>query len=670
MWLPTSIVRVALLFALVTFSHTATSHGQAVKQLTAEQLAEEWDRLGRRQQPFEISKANEFDLSGPKPVKMVVSADASTLLVLDEEGGLVFWDLTSGVQLKRVVPEQASAEAAIDLSDNGKEALVGFPSGLIQIYMTDREKPRVQFDAYKTPLTMVQFSADQGSLIAVDKFGKTWEVDMKGQSKGFRPGPSEDTPVDTLVAAGGQKDTWWKITIDEDKVGDVYFDGEEESENNLELEPPTRVDSSGDRMLLLSDKQLAWVDLRKTDMEEFEAKFSQISLDSPIYDAKLVPREPLMWTVSQDQLQLRDIYFGQVKKSMPLPTDLDPQHTHACPIGNALVTVTPEGHVTRWMMYMTPDGSMKPLLTSLSFAFRNQRFDAFEALAAKWNGRTKHFENDAHETSYTYLMRVVQRYALSVQDQDVKKYANIETWIRNHPENCKFMRIALFRLYLADGYKARGQGFANSVTEDGWKVFYANMEKSWEVLEPLFDQKDVPAEGYTSAIIAGKNLQWDRDVINQYLRQAFEKYPTYHRTFTEEAVARLPRWGGEPGETEYLARFTADKIGGKQGDILYAQIAQHVSRFVGWDNIDIETGFKRERILNGLLAIMETSENQKTINLGLYLGVKWDNEEVGMAATTRLVDLMSQTRDVPAGSKETIAKQLYERAKQDQSSDE
>lgn len=665
MRLPCSFVCFVLAFNALLFATTATSHAQvAVVQPTAEELATEWDRLGRRQRPFQINKVNEFDLTGPPAAKTAISYDANTLLVLDQEGALVFWDLRTGKQINRIIPDQASADAVIDINANGTDAIVGFPSGLIQLYKPERTKPLIQFDAFKTPLTMVRYSANQAGIIAVDKFGKSWEVNLKGQSKGFQKGPSEDTPIQSLVAAGGPKGTWWKIMIDQDnQVSDVYFDGEKQTENNLELEAPTKIDASEDRFVLLSPKQLSWVVLEDRGTQEFEAKFSQVKLKAPLYDARLGYMQRFIWALSDDKLELRSMSFGQVQKSMDLPDDLPPEHTHIRPGGDALVTITPQGHVTRWAAYVEADDSIETLLISLGSAYQQGRFDAYEAIAEKWNGRIDDFENDSHETPYTFLMRAVQRRAIGRPGEQVKTYPDIEAWIENNPDNCKFMRIALFRLYLADGYRARGEGFANTVTEEGWKTFYANMEKSWEVIEPIFDQKDAPAEAYTCAVIAGKNLQWDRDIINQYLRLTFEKYPTYHRTFTEEAVARLPRWGGKPGETEYLARFTADKIGGIEGDMLYAKIAQNVSRYLGWDNMDVEARFSRERVLKGLLALAKLNDNNETINLTLYLAGKWEDEETGLAAANREIDLLEMRMNQPIKDREEMAKRSYEHAR-------
>lgn len=656
----------ALLAGLLALSVPASLLGQpAAQQPTAEELAELWDRLAHRERPLQISKANQFDLTGPAASKTAIAKKGGTLLVLDQEGALVFWNLKTGEQTARIVPQQATPDAVIDISYNGRTAVVGFPSGLIQVYVVTRDKPAIEYDAFKTPVTMVQFSSDQDRVIAVDQFGKSFEVDVKGRSKGFQFGPDEETPIQSFVAAGGREQTWWKIYVDDDnQVSDIFFDGQQKLENNLKLEPPHRIESSDDRFLLVGPKQLAWSILVYKAESKFEAKFSKVNLDAPLHDAALVYRKPRMWALSDEQLELRSLTFGRVDKSVKLPADLPAEHTRLIPNDEAMVTLTPDGHVTRWNAYVDAGSSLNDLVVSMSNETVRQRFDALEIIAKKWNDRTDHFEDKEHETPYSFLMSTVQRVAPQLPGHQEKPYQAMHDWIANNPDNCQFTRIALFRLYLADGYRARGQGYAKSVTEEGWKTFYENMVKSWEVAEPLFDQEYIPAEAYTCAIIAGKNLQWDREVINQYLRQAFEKYPTYHRTFTEEAVARLPRWGGKPGETEYLARFTADKLGGVEGDILYAQLAQHVSRFVGWDNIDIETRFSRERIMKGMLAMTKSTQNKLTTKQTLQLAVKWEDEEAGLTAAGRLVELMESTHDKPQQVKQELIEKLYEQAKQ------
>ncbi|RCS46467.1 hypothetical protein DTL42_16040 [Bremerella cremea] len=634
--------RLACLFVLLASGISAFAQDQPQPpKPPAEKLVESWAKLAHRKRPPQIHKANEFDLSGPAVSKTSISKDGSTLLVLDTEGALVTWNLKTGEQIARILPEQASPDSEITISDNGNSVVIGYPSGLIEVYVPPKTKPLIRYDAFKTPIAMVRLSADQNRVIAIDQFGKSFEVDAFGKSKGFDPGPTEDTVVQSLIAAGGRQEPWWKVHVGpENKVTDVYYDGHERSENHLELEPPQFIDSANDNFMVGGPHQLAWVILYYKGEDKYEPTFKQIDIAETLYDAALVDYNNWIWTLTDKRLEVRETSFGRPAKFVELPAELPPEHTQILPNGETLVTITPEGHVTRWDAYLDTTSGISRLSVSVSNESFRQRFDALEMIAQQWNGRVDHFEDKEHETPYTFLMRSVQAIAprLKGSDED-QPYPSLHKWIEENPDNSQFMRIVLFRLYLADGYRIRGGGYANSVPEDAWEAFYDNMEKSWEVVAPVFDQQDVPAEAYTCAIIAGKNLQWEREEVNKYLRQAFEKYPNYHRTFAEEAVARLPRWGGRPGETGYLARFTADKLGGVEGDIMYARIAQHVSRFVSWDDIDTETDFSRERIMKGMLAITETTEDAFAINQTLLLAAKWEDEESGLKAAKRLVEL-------------------------------
>lgn len=635
-------------------------------QPPAEELVASWEKLAHRKRPYQINKANEFDLSGPAAAKTAISKDGGTLLVLDTEGALVTWNLATGEQIARVLPEQASPESAIAISNNGKLAVVGFPSGLIEVYVPPKTKPAIRYDAFKTPIAMLAFSADQDRIIAVDQFGKSFEVDGKGKSKGFHPGPTKDTAVQSFVAAGAKQESWWKIHVDqENKVTDIYFNGHQRSENNIELEPPHLIDSANDNFLVASPHQLAWAILTYKGKKKYEPDFKKTEITDTLYDAAFVEHHLWMWTLTDKRLEARDVAVGRAARFVELPADLLPEHTKIFPNADTLVTITPEGHVTRWNAYIDIASSVSQLSASISNEAYRHRFDALEMIAKKWNGQVDHFEDKEHETPYTFLMQSVQQVAGRMKGNDEEQaYPDLHKWIEENPDNCQFMRIALFRLYLADGYRIRGSGYANSVPEEAWAAFYDNMEKSWEVLAPIFDDKEVPAEAYTSAIIAGKNLQWERDEINKYLRQAFEKYPNYHRTFAEEAVARLPRWGGRPGETGYLARFTADKLEGVEGDIMYARIAQHVSRFVGWDDIDTETDFSRERIMKGMLAITETTADAYTINQTLLLAAKWEDEEAGLKAAKRLIELDQKPSSQIWPNKYDLIDKVYIQARQ------
>jgi len=49
------------------------------------------------------------------------------------------------------------------------------------------------------------------------------------------------------------------------------------------------------------------------------------------------------------------------------------------------------------------------------------------------------------------------------------------------------------------------------------------------------------------------------------------------------ATYALPRWYGKPGDWERLTRESSDRLGGKDGDIVYYMVASHVYRTSGKD---------------------------------------------------------------------------------------
>lgn len=65
----------------------------------------------------------------------------------------------------------------------------------------------------------------------------------------------------------------------------------------------------------------------------------------------------------------------------------------------------------------------------------------------------------------------------------------------------------------------------------------------------------------------------------------------------------LPKWSGEPGETELFVQQVADRIGGEKGDILYFQVAEYVlcgcqnNPNLSWDRI--KRGFEASEKQNG-----------------------------------------------------------------------
>ena len=93
--------------------------------------------------------------------------------------------------------------------------------------------------------------------------------------------------------------------------------------------------------------------------------------------------------------------------------------------------------------------------------------------------------------------------------------------------------------------------------------------------------------------------------------------PPYHSMWTTQSTSLLPRWGGYLGASANMSAKVADKIGGHEGDILYAQIARSKYSFYTWPTLFEEAEFDKNRVMRGLIGICERSPNLYAANQAL-----------------------------------------------------
>lgn len=160
------------------------------------------------------------------------------------------------------------------------------------------------------------------------------------------------------------------------------------------------------------------------------------------------------------------------------------------------------------------------------------------------------------------------------------------------------------------------------------------MQESWETIEPILEKENVPPEVYVQVVLVARYQQWDRERLEPYIERAMKEAPNYHRIWSQEGASRLPRWGGSPGETEALAAKVADQIGGKEGDILYAEVARLVYIYFQWKGLFEEAGFDQERTMRGMVAICERAPDTYAENQALQLAREIDDHAAGQKIAT------------------------------------
>jgi len=165
--------------------------------------------------------------------------------------------------------------------------------------------------------------------------------------------------------------------------------------------------------------------------------------------------------------------------------------------------------------------------------------------------------------------------------------ATLADWRRQFPESVapSLFEAALFRNW---AWSARGEGYANSVTNEGWAAYAFRTEMaaaSLREIEPRAAQSPI---WYSLSIV----VALDRSIPAEQIRAIFDRgvarYPDYLPLYTAMLRTLTPRWGGS---IEGIDRFINDVHGRTQerlGFEMYARLYWMLAAMEG-DDTDLFT---------------------------------------------------------------------------------
>jgi hypothetical protein len=180
--------------------------------------------------------------------------------------------------------------------------------------------------------------------------------------------------------------------------------------------------------------------------------------------------------------------------------------------------------------------------------------------------------------------------------------ARLQRWVTQRPDSIT-ARVALAAAQLQYAWRARGGGYADKVTEDGWRDFQKRAEAAAKI---LMDASALPAkcpEWYLAMQLTARALGQSKEVQTAIFEKAIAFEPDYQYFYRTQAEMLMPKWEGEEGEMAAFAAQAADRIGGKKGDMIYYQIAAVLN--CGCDNDRKLNGMSWPRIKRGYVAVEE-----------------------------------------------------------------
>jgi len=271
--------------------------------------------------------------------------------------------------------------------------------------------------------------------------------------------------------------------------------------------------------------------------------------------------------------------------------------------------------------------------------FNESAYSELDTIAARVQSQRLRFRGGAWQLHVFYS---VISYPGSLTATDVEyqaQIAKLKQWAKDHPDS-PTPRIALAHAYLRFAWKARGSGLANTVTPEGWALFGKRVQSARQVLEDAAKQSVNSPEWYRAMQTVALAQGWPRSQVDILANQALDHEPGYYYVAIAQANFLLPKWYGQPGETERYAEQVSDRTGGDDGNIEYFLIVAAINcchktqaPALSWSRV--KQGFaaldkqygttSRERNVMAWLAL-RAGDNDTAQQLFARIGNDWSEE--------------------------------------------
>jgi hypothetical protein len=178
----------------------------------------------------------------------------------------------------------------------------------------------------------------------------------------------------------------------------------------------------------------------------------------------------------------------------------------------------------------------------------------------------------------------------------------LNAWIAARPQSIT-PRVALAGVYLKYAWAARGAGYAETVTPEGWRLFAERAAQAKRVLDDAANITPMCPEWYEKMQTVALAQDWDKARAAALFEQAIRFEPDYLYFYKSHALYLLPKWDGDESDGATFAQQSADRLGGREGDYIYFQIGMVVlsaksgEHGAGLDWARLQRGYQAEREL-------------------------------------------------------------------------
>jgi len=194
--------------------------------------------------------------------------------------------------------------------------------------------------------------------------------------------------------------------------------------------------------------------------------------------------------------------------------------------------------------------------------------DMLDRSVSAWNIPTCVFDDGRPKLS-------VLKYGYSrifTNQTDWSKSLDRINYLKKRFPNKPFVALAEAQYWAEYAWNARGQGYASSVTREGWKLFHERLEKAEKV---LIDTKSYSSElptWYDQMILVQSALGRSEEDRDKTFIEGTKRYKTFYSTYFTMLNYLSPKWGGTWETVDNLVKWSVDNTKEIDGNSMYARL--------------------------------------------------------------------------------------------------
>lgn len=262
----------------------------------------------------------------------------------------------------------------------------------------------------------------------------------------------------------------------------------------------------------------------------------------------------------------------------------------------------------------------------IGYAIAEEYFDEIETMASWLRQHKCRHSNGWWQLEWFY--GGLKKGCGDISPENREEYAAlIERWKKAYPESVTPL-ITLAEIHKACGWEARGSGYANTVTTEGWKIFHKELDIAKGYLFEAEALNGNDPNLYTLMIDVCKCLDYSNRKLMAMFNKGIEIDAAYHPLHHTMAWNLTYRWGGRPGELERFADKVYEITQKEYGAALYALIAGRLATCLQEEDYLQDHSFDQERIDKGYAELFEAfPESNYFVNQYCQLACYYSDQE-------------------------------------------